>query len=56
MLLDDTIARLLTFRNVLITAHQAFLTETAVQNIAMTTIENLTCFEENRSCENELFA
>lgn len=54
VLLDDTIARLMGFKNVLITAHQAFLTETALHNIATATIENLTCFEEGRSCENEL--
>ena len=56
VLLDDVIARLMTFKNVLITAHQAFLTETALQNIAAATIENLTCFEEGRPCENELLA
>ncbi len=54
VLLDDTIARLLTFKNVLITAHQAFLTDTALQNIATATIENLNCFEENKACKNEL--
>lgn len=56
ILQDDTIARLLTFPNVLITAHQAFLTDTALQNIAEATFENLKCFEENRACGNELFA
>jgi D-lactate dehydrogenase len=43
---DDTFARLLTFPNVLITAHQAFFTAEALQNIAETTIANLTAFEE----------
>ena len=43
---DDTFARLLTFPNVLITAHQAFFTAEALQNIAETTITNLTAFEE----------
>jgi D-lactate dehydrogenase len=42
---DDTFARLLTFPNVLITAHQAFFTEDALSAIARTTIENLTAFE-----------
>ena len=42
---DDTFARLLTFPNVLITAHQAFFTEDALRRIAETTIENLTAFE-----------
>jgi len=39
---DDTFARLLTFPNVLITAHQGFFTEEALANIAETTIANLT--------------
>jgi D-lactate dehydrogenase len=43
---DDTFARLLTFPNVLITAHQAFFTSEALANIADTTIANLTAFEE----------
>jgi D-lactate dehydrogenase len=43
---DDTFARLLTFPNVLITAHQAFFTAEALQNIAETTMANLTAFEQ----------
>ena len=54
ILQDDTIARLMTFQNVLITSHQGFLTATALQNIAETTIHNLSCFEKNTICENEL--
>jgi D-lactate dehydrogenase len=54
ILQDDIISRLLTFRNVLITSHQAFLTQTALQNIADTTIHNLDCFEKNIDCKNEL--
>lgn len=42
---DDVIARLMTFRNVMITSHQAFLTETALRNIAETTVKNLNCFQ-----------
>ena len=38
---DDELARLLTFPNVLITAHQAFLTREALADIARTTIANL---------------
>jgi D-lactate dehydrogenase len=41
ILQDDVIARLLTFPNVLITSHQAFLTQTALQNIADTTFDNI---------------
>jgi len=54
ILQDDTIARLMTFRNVLITSHQGFLTETALKNISETTINNLDCFEKNIICENEI--
>ena len=45
ILQDDVIARLMTFPNVLITSHQAFLTDTALRNIAETTVYNLDCFE-----------
>jgi len=38
---DDELARLLTFPNVLITAHQAFLTEEALKEIARVTVDNL---------------
>lgn len=38
---DDDLSRLLTFPNVLITSHQAFLTEEALTEIAQTTCENL---------------
>ncbi|TDV70331.1 2-hydroxyacid dehydrogenase [Pseudomonas sp. LP_7_YM] len=38
---DDVLARLLTFPNVVITAHQAFLTREALGAIAQTTLENI---------------
>lgn len=41
ILQDDAIARLLTFPNVLVTAHQAFFTDTAMQQIAQTTLRNI---------------
>jgi D-lactate dehydrogenase len=44
MLLDDELSRLLTFPNVLITAHQAFLTQEALTEIARMTTENLIRF------------
>lgn len=40
VLQDDELARLLTFPNVLITAHQAFLTREALSEIARVTVEN----------------
>jgi D-lactate dehydrogenase len=42
ILQDDDLARLLTFPNVLITAHQAFLTQEALSEIARVTVANLT--------------
>jgi D-lactate dehydrogenase len=42
---DDVFARLLTFPNVLITAHQGFFTEEALCAIAEVTLENLSAFE-----------
>ncbi len=54
ILQDDIIARLMSFNNVLITSHQAFLTSTALENIALTTMHNLNCFEKNIISENEL--
>src|SRR6476659_8318271 len=42
---DDVFARLLTFPNVIITGHQAFFTREALLNIAATTIDNITKFE-----------
>jgi D-lactate dehydrogenase len=41
---DDVLARLLTFPNVLITSHQAFLTEEALHDIADTTLGNIRAF------------
>ena len=41
MLQDDELARLLTFPNVLVTAHQAFLTREALVEIARVTVENI---------------
>jgi D-lactate dehydrogenase len=54
VLQDDTIARLMTFQNVLITSHQAFLTDTALENIAAVTRTNLDDFENQRNCDSEL--
>ncbi len=45
---DDDFQRLLTFPNVLITGHQAFLTEEALESIAETTIASLTEAENGK--------
>ncbi len=51
---DDTLARLLSFSNVILTPHQAFLTETALLNIAETTIENISAFQKGKINKNFL--
>ena len=51
---DDEIARLLTFPNVVITGHQAFLTDEALTEIAKTTLQNLTDYEAGRDVENKI--
>jgi D-lactate dehydrogenase len=51
---DDMLIKLNALPNVLITGHQAFLTEEALTNIADTTIYNLDCWSEDKETENEL--
>ncbi|GGI04487.1 2-hydroxyacid dehydrogenase [Egicoccus halophilus] len=51
---DDVFSRLLTFPNVLITAHQAFFTEEALRNIAESTLGNASAFAEGRASGNEV--
>jgi len=45
---DDVFARLLSFPNVIVTAHQAFFTAEALHNIAETTLSNMTAFETGK--------
>lgn len=51
---DDTLSRLLTFPNVLITGHQAFFTREALGCIAETTLQNLADLEKDGTCANEV--
>ena len=51
---DDVFQRLLTFPNVIITGHQAFFTENALDNIAQTTLTNITEFEQGKPCSNQV--
>lgn len=51
---DDTLARLLSMPNVIVTSHQAFLTEEALSNIAETTVNNLVLLRDGKPCPNEL--
>ena len=50
---DDTLARLISMPNVIVSSHQAFLTEEALSNIAETTVNNLLVIETG-TCENEV--
>lgn len=51
---DDVLARLISMPNVILTSHQAFLTEEALDGIATTTINNIITFFESGKCENEI--
>lgn len=53
---DDVFTRLLTFPNVVITAHQGFFTREALSAIAETTLTNITAFEQGRAPANEVRA
>ncbi|PKP09211.1 MAG: hydroxyacid dehydrogenase [Bacteroidetes bacterium HGW-Bacteroidetes-4] len=51
---DDQFVRLETFPNVLITAHQAFFTKEAIQNISDTTFKNIKDYLETKGSENQV--
>lgn len=51
---DDTLALLVSRPNVLITSHQAFLTEEALDNIASVTIQNFDEFFAGKPLTNEI--
>ena len=51
---DDVLARLMTFPNVIITSHQAFLTTNALGNIADVSLGNVKAFETGAPLENEV--
>ena len=51
---DDILARLITLPNVIITSHQAFLTEEALTNIASTTLKNISDYFSAGTCKNLL--
>ncbi len=54
ILQDDVLARLFTMPNVLITGHQAFFTNEALNNIAQTTLENLKEYFDGKQLKNEI--
>lgn len=51
---DDVLARLISMPNVIVSSHQAFLTEEALENIADTTVNNIIEILTNGQCQNEL--
>ena len=51
---DDTLARLISMPNVIVTSHQAFLTAEALANIADTTLANVTEFFGQGNSRNEV--
>jgi D-lactate dehydrogenase len=51
---DDVITRLMSFHNVLVTAHQGFFTEEAMNQIALTTLRNLNSFLVGEALVNEV--
>lgn len=53
---DDVFQRLLTFPNVLVTGHQAFLTEEALEAIARTTLQSLADAQAGRPLAHQVTA
>jgi D-lactate dehydrogenase len=53
---DDLIQRLVSFPNVIVTGHQAFLTREALTTICETTLQSATAFEQGQTLENEIKA
>lgn len=51
---DDVLARLISMPNVIVTSHQAFLTEEALSAIAEVTVENITQVLSGGKCQNEV--
>ncbi len=51
---DDVLARLISMPNVIVTSHQAFLTEEALENIAETTVDNIVNYLSKNECPSEL--
>ncbi len=51
---DDTIARLMSFPNVMMTSHQGFFTKEALTEIAATTVGNIDCVAQGKPSPNEV--
>ena len=53
---DDVFQRLVSFPNVIVTGHQAYLTREALTTICETTLRSITAFQKNQPLENEVHA
>lgn len=51
---DNTLARLMTFPNVIVTSHQGYFTTEAMQAIAIETLENIFAFDNGNELVNEV--
>lgn len=51
---DDVLARLLSFNNVIVTSHQAFFTQEAMENIANTTMSSISDFFAGKELKNQV--
>lgn len=51
---DDVLARLLSMPNVIISSHQAFLTEEALDNIAKATLQNVAVYFTENKVQNDV--
>ena len=51
---DDILARLISMPNVIVSSHQAYLTEEALSNIAATTLNNIEQLIKEGTCDNEI--
>lgn len=56
ILRDEVLSRLITMPNVLVTSHQAFLTNEALRQIAETTLENLDAYFSGELLKNEIIS
>ncbi|ATW42749.1 2-hydroxyacid dehydrogenase [Glaesserella parasuis] len=54
VILDDLFRRLSSCHNVLLTGHQAFLTEEALMNISDVTLYNIYCLQKGGRCKNQI--
>ncbi len=53
---SETFIKLLEKENVIYTAHMSFYTDTAIENMILTTFENLQEYEKTGHCSNEITA